>query len=496
MKNYFARMFTASPKKIGRNDRCLCGSGKKYKHCCLNEVNQTEGAWRSTHLGLDRMGQELLRFTVKRGMDIEAAWEDYNLDFDGGPFDPRSPENAIFVNYFLYRWCPAEDKGGPLDRSDTIQAEFTRIMANLGQLEVRLFQECMTRPFTFYEVLATDPGHSMDLREIFTGEETRVLEHKGSLVLRRGDIVFAQAVSASGISVLTCNGPTVVPPSEKGPIIGLRLLMRDQLNKQILSQTDVALFEESIRALYLKNRDYMHAPPVPILRNTDGEDLAIHTMTFEVGSAQLAFDLLHTLAVGVSKEDLLERAEYDDQGNLRAIEFDWLKLGNQQMKSWENTIMGKIRIEDRSLTAEANSEKRATRLRNEIEKRLGLAVTHKNTVVEPYEKLLEKARNIDPATNARHKKEQAELMKDPGIRAQLKETIQKEVDLWINRKLPALGGVTPLQASKNPDGREFVESLVIHYERQVEEVFPKEVRPDLSYVRKRLKLDGKHPAAQ
>ena len=21
-------------KKIGRNDKCICGSGKKYKHCC------------------------------------------------------------------------------------------------------------------------------------------------------------------------------------------------------------------------------------------------------------------------------------------------------------------------------------------------------------------------------------------------------------------------------------------------------------------------------
>ena len=24
-------------KKIGRNDPCPCGSGKKYKHCCLNK---------------------------------------------------------------------------------------------------------------------------------------------------------------------------------------------------------------------------------------------------------------------------------------------------------------------------------------------------------------------------------------------------------------------------------------------------------------------------
>ncbi len=24
----------AAPAKIGRNDRCTCGSGKKYKNCC------------------------------------------------------------------------------------------------------------------------------------------------------------------------------------------------------------------------------------------------------------------------------------------------------------------------------------------------------------------------------------------------------------------------------------------------------------------------------
>jgi hypothetical protein len=24
-----------APKELGRNDPCHCGSGKKYKHCCL-----------------------------------------------------------------------------------------------------------------------------------------------------------------------------------------------------------------------------------------------------------------------------------------------------------------------------------------------------------------------------------------------------------------------------------------------------------------------------
>lgn len=31
--------FVRSGKKIGRNDPCPCGSGKKYKHCCMNKAN-------------------------------------------------------------------------------------------------------------------------------------------------------------------------------------------------------------------------------------------------------------------------------------------------------------------------------------------------------------------------------------------------------------------------------------------------------------------------
>ena len=30
-------------KKIGRNDLCPCGSGKKYKHCCMNAEQLFDG---------------------------------------------------------------------------------------------------------------------------------------------------------------------------------------------------------------------------------------------------------------------------------------------------------------------------------------------------------------------------------------------------------------------------------------------------------------------
>jgi len=34
-------------KKVGRNDLCPCGSGKKYKHCCLPKIKANEQSSRT-----------------------------------------------------------------------------------------------------------------------------------------------------------------------------------------------------------------------------------------------------------------------------------------------------------------------------------------------------------------------------------------------------------------------------------------------------------------
>jgi SEC-C motif len=34
----------ASQSKVGRNDRCPCGSGKKYKNCCANKAGRMSPA--------------------------------------------------------------------------------------------------------------------------------------------------------------------------------------------------------------------------------------------------------------------------------------------------------------------------------------------------------------------------------------------------------------------------------------------------------------------
>ncbi|WP_217077764.1 YecA family protein [Clostridium baratii] len=38
---------------IGRNDRCLCGSGKKYKRCCINRDDDPQIVWKENYDKLD-----------------------------------------------------------------------------------------------------------------------------------------------------------------------------------------------------------------------------------------------------------------------------------------------------------------------------------------------------------------------------------------------------------------------------------------------------------
>jgi len=70
--------------KPGRNDPCFCGSGKKYKHCCLraeNAVVETpeEFLRRRLRAVIGDLAQRLLRFIGRQfepGL-IQEAWEDF-----------------------------------------------------------------------------------------------------------------------------------------------------------------------------------------------------------------------------------------------------------------------------------------------------------------------------------------------------------------------------------------------------------------------------------
>jgi SEC-C motif len=478
-------------KKTGRNDPCPCGGGKKYKHCCLLVAPASEDSrWRRQRDASDRLTQEMLNFARSRfGNHIPEAWLDFNQDELPIPLDEDAAEGQIFLPYFLFDWDPErpspqrEDypRMGLVARSYLLKAG-----SRLAELDRSILEQATTQPLSFYEVVGCDPGERMVLRDVLIGGETEVVERKGSAFVRPGDLVYGQLCKLPEVATLGRLAPLCIPPREKVEIVGLRAELRKKIARKggELTAADLNRFAEEVRGTYLDIRDAMREPPQ--LDNTDGDPILFHTLTFRTGSAHAAFEALAPLAWGVSKDELLDTAEVDDDGALRSAEIPWLKKGNRQIKQWENTILGQLKISGRSLVAEVNSERRATRLRQEIEKRLGILAIHQSTVAQTPEAMLEKwEQRGDASSSADHDGPPL----DPEVIEHAKAEMQRLVESWIYKKIPVLGGRTPLQAISDPDGKEIVESLLLDWERKIEQAtMPGILRPDIDVIRRLLNL--------
>ncbi len=485
-------MTLASGEKVGRNDPCPCGSSKKYKHCCLQRERVSQDRlWARQREASDELTREMMRFAARKfGDRLNDAWQDFNMSDLPVPLVDRSTENQIFMPYFLFHWAPDRPvrersrhrKAGIVARGYILEKA-----DRLSAMERVLLEQANTQPVSFHEIVWCRPGDRMGIRDIFTGEEIEVIERAASERLRQGDILYAQVWKLTGLAILGCCAPLCIPPDRKAGVIGLRKKLRKRIAKQNrgLTAGDLVRYADDIRETYLDIRDALYTPPR--LCNTDGDPLVFHTLTYRIESAEAAFEALAPLAVGRSKEDLLGEAEFGPDGKVLRVEFDWLKKGNAKMSSWDNTILGGIKISRDSLVAEVNSANRAERLRAEIETRLPSAV-HQSTHGQTPEEMLKNSPRQEAQAKLDDEKVEG-MLRDPEVRKRMQESLQKQVEAWVHQKIPVLGGRTPLQAVRESDGREIVEALLLEWERRGEEgVYPGDIRPDINAVRKLLNL--------
>ena len=470
-------------EKLGRNDPCPCGSGRKYKRCCLmKQTAAVDTPWRQQREASDRLTDEMLKFARRKfEHGLLEAWADFNQDDFPGFIDDHPHEVQIFFPYFLFDWDPDRPRlrrGQRPKPGIVAQAFLLERARRLPDLERMILELSIRQPVSFYEVVRCEPDHGMRLRDILIGGETEVEEHSGSRHAQAGDILYGQLCPLPQVTTLSRMAPVAMPPRSKPDVVVLRAWLRRKIAKQnrALGVEDLFRYADKIRLTYLEIRDRLHAPPR--LVNTDGDPLELHTLTYRVGSAQVAFDALAPLARGWPKEELLEDAEVDDDGTLRSVAFDWIKKGNAIHKHWDNTILGHLKISGRSLAVDVNSAKRAKEIREEIEHRLGMLAVPLGTRVETAEEMMEKAKQKEAAGPGHQKDEDPELIR------LTQELLQRESEAWVHKQIPILGGRTPKEAVADPDGREIVESLLMGWERD----YQGSIRPDIDAVRRLLNL--------
>jgi hypothetical protein len=480
---------------VGRNDPCPCGSGKKHKRCCgaVTRVDALEAAATAWRAAQDAVEPKILRFLRQSfGEDaLDKASDDFGLPHAG----PRGEdvESQLFFPWFLYDWRrDALAAPGPGAVGDTIPPA-RRYLAERGdrlaEKERRFLDVTSSTPTSFHEVLGSEPGRSLRLRDVLLGTEAMVFERSGSQLLREGDLTFARVVAFEDAALMVGCGGILLPPIEKGVVLDLRASLRTSF--RTVSADLLRRIEPQLREYYFTIRRRLLEPVRPQMCNTDGDPMEFHTLKYQVESADVAFEALRTLAAGTRREELLRDATVLPDGRLQSVAFSWSKSGNRMHASWDNTIVANIAIKDRELRVEVNSEKRAKQARAEVQRCLGTRALFLGDETKSLDgMMLEGDRHASTPAGKREAREQEALQQLPEVQEVMRRTMERHWESWIDEKIPALGGKTPKKAVRDTEGRERVEALLLQFERH--DAGPsgaaQEPAYDFNRIRKRLGL--------
>jgi len=481
--------------KTGRNDPCPCGSGKKFKKCCLHKAarNVTAGGWLKLRQTEGELVHALLAHSVRHygPTAMAEAWDEFSL-WEDVPMDAGAqPEvETSFLPWFVFNWLPDDAEAEAAGHRPEMPIARHYLMTRgerVGALERRFIETISAEPYSFFVVTAVVPGQSLSLQDVLLGRKVDVHERQASTTLRRGSIIFSRIVSLDGDAIMVGCAPIAIPPRYLRDLHEVRDHMTEvsgALDRKTLFEHDI-----EIRELYYEFRDLMLNPVPPQLANTDGDPLEPTTLYYALHcSPDEALEALASLSPGDDAEALRRDAELDDQGQVRSVRVHWSKKGNAKHGAWEYTTLGVIQIHADKLTVVVNSRERAEAIKRKITRRLGRRATFQRAEVQSAESLWEAAaagtegdagEDIREATRA--------LEATPEVQAKLRELAAEHWSNWLDTPLPALEGETPREATQSAAGRERLEAVLLEFEWQ-SEAQQQPFTPDVAALRRELGL--------
>jgi len=468
-----------------RNAPCPCGSGKKFKHCCGASTIRTPSEIYDRLRRLDGEASEYIVRLAKRMYGEEglaAAWSDFHGSPDV-PLNESHPEFEFFTRWFEYDWLP-EDGPGPGEAM--LESDDSSIDPEI----LRLIETTLDSPYSFLQVIALEPGMGFTARDILRKTDHRIIERTGSSTLERGSILYARVVEMDGTEFMMGNGTRVIPSAFMADLVTLRetILGKNPSTTSPLPDEILLDFENQMRLFYLRLIDAA-SNPARNLQNTDGDPMLFHTIRYEVPSFERAVQAFRDLDPDMSDADVMGTNIKEHEGKSAVIH--WSKQRKGRGKD-ETVVQAVFRIQATTLVAEVNSAKRAERARKEIERRLGKDAVYLGTEIHSPEGALKKAdQNAGSEDAVKRGEEQARLMSLPEVQAMLRREMEKHWASWPDTPVPALRGMTPRKAAKDPIGRELLESLLLDFESKNRHVPDAFNRVDTEKLRKELGMTPK-----
>jgi uncharacterized protein (DUF2384 family) len=452
--------------KVGRNDPCPCGSGKKYKKCCGLKEKEPDFALPEdmrTGTPLDEYMFLLQGVSLYHQMltdydddkrELNRAAKDFERQFRPGTMD--GVNDSLYMPWLFFDLRYGKSRKTVAERF--LESDMIKQIHEPGLSLIRLMSDSYS---TFYEVTAVSE-QMITFFELGSGAEWnvhRVNEPEETDILK-GDIWYVRFVGPRDDAYIF-SAPYIFPPQLKDQFslaVKRQKKIVDDEKRDGIAKGDT--FAESCKqslplwAHFMLGADiephdeapYEEEPlpgAMPALCNTDGEPLRFSKVVFKIIDN-----------AGLKEKLMAMRALDYDEKNRTWI---WFKKGNEEFSAFPTTSLGTIVIKRGRLVGETNSEERAIKLMNKLKRALKDLASFEKIEVKDLADLPP----ISESERRRLEKEQEELMKNPEVREAARRMAEHYYQNdWLNGPLPALGNQSPLDAINTPEGRRKVEALI------------------------------------
>ncbi len=477
--------------KLGRNDPCPCGSGKKHKKCCLAKASAvTDLTWQKMRRTEGALVPLLMDYAVERfGSNVIVdAWDEFNNEQELDIPEDETPIEfeTIFLPWFLFNWISDgyDVSDNTLIRKPIAMLYQEETSHKLDSFQQRYIKSICSEQYSFFVVTDVVPGQTLVLKDLIINRTVCIHERQGSETIKVGNIIFTRVMTMNESSVMVGCAPIIIPANYHSYFIDMRDDWRPafkELGNDILLE-----FEREIRQIYHEINEQLNNQEPPQLQNTEGDLLEFIQLHYQLSCPpKEAFEALQSLAIAITEEELLEEGEFDSQGNLKSIEVPWMEKTGAEKMVGQTTVKGNLKISPHKLIIDVNSQKRADAVKRKIKRRLGKRAIFKTSVIQSTEKMMETAqqnpnRNTLQAPN--------ELESSPEVQAMLKDMAIQHWRKWLDSPIPSLKDKTPRQAAKTAKGRERLEALFLQFEGMSSDRAAEPFEPDIDFLRHELNM--------
>jgi hypothetical protein len=411
--------------QIGRNDPCPCGSGKKYKKCCLAAAaSAPSGTWtqaerQSALIALGRFGWRH-EFDGDRALAQARFWD---AALQIVPEDERrgvlEQAEAYFQDWFTTDFH--------LESGQTlIELFLQREGRRLRSGELRYLERARLTHLRPYEVVAVRPDEGFDLLDLWARKRIPVTERLATRQVVQWNVLAARVmIGPDGAPVLD-GVPYLYPARAKDDIVKEVRSLHRKFRRRVPGD-DVDFFKRFGRVFFQWWIEHVVMASRPQLRTAEGDEILFANAVFDVRDRGALDGAL------ASHADL----ERQDDGS-----YAWFEPGGSE--EFRRGLGAFVRQGDR-LVLQTMSKARAERGRAFLEDLAGQAVEYRATRFESVERALER-RSARPA--------RPDVEVPPEIQAEvISGYYEKHYRNWVDEPLPALRGQTPREAAQSKTGR-------------------------------------------